>query len=74
MRIKCDEIAECLHVEDREHVLLQPCAVGEHALLVKAWTEVASLAGIGQQVVMAAMIAADAREPLIKRRLDRSEP
>jgi F0F1-type ATP synthase membrane subunit c/vacuolar-type H+-ATPase subunit K len=33
---------------------------------VTAWIEVASLAGIGQQVVMAAMIAVDAREPLMQ--------
>ena len=31
----------------REHVILQPLAVGEHALLVTAQTEVASLAGSG---------------------------
>jgi hypothetical protein len=118
MRIKGDEVAECLHVEDegglamwlqgveagldescgqpaklteitatiakersgqlqqgeqilavwhrREHVVLQPLAVGEHALLVTARTEVASLAGIGQQVVMAALIAEDSREPLMQ--------
>jgi hypothetical protein len=48
----------------REHVILQPLAVGEHALLMTARTEVASLAGIGQKVVKAALIAVDAREPL----------
>ena len=50
----------------REQVVLQPLAVGEHALLVTARTEVASLAGIGQQVVMAALIAEDSREPLMQ--------
>lgn len=44
----------------------QPLALGEHALLVTARTEVASLAGIGQQVVMAALIAEDSREPLMQ--------
>jgi len=37
----------------------------EHALLMTARTEVASLAAIGQKVVMAALIAVDAREPLM---------
>ena len=50
----------------REHVILQPLAVGEYALLMTARTEVASLAGIGQQVVMATLIAVDARERLMQ--------
>jgi hypothetical protein len=32
----------------REQVVLQPLALGEHALLMTARTEVASFAGIGQ--------------------------
>lgn len=49
-----------------EHMIFQPLTVGEHALLMRAGAEVASLAGIGQQVVMAALIAGDAREPLMQ--------
>ena len=50
----------------REHVILQPLAVGEHALLVIARTEVASLARIRQQVVMATLIAENARESFMQ--------
>ena len=50
----------------REQVILQPLAIGEHAFLMAARTEVASFAGPGQQVFMAALIAVDAREPLMQ--------
>ena len=39
----------------REHMIFQPLAVGEHALLMTARAEVTGLAGVGEQIVAAAL-------------------
>lgn len=63
-------------LRQREHVLamrhgdeqrlLEPLAVGEHPFLMTARAEVAGLARVGQQVIVAALIAVDAGEALVK--------
>lgn len=50
-----------------EHVFLDPFAVGQHALLVAARTEVAGLAGEDQEIIMAAAVAVDPGETLMQR-------
>lgn len=49
-----------------QHAQLDPLAVGEHALLVAARAEIARLAGEGEQQVVAAAAAADAREAAVQ--------
>ncbi len=49
-----------------EQVTFQPLAIGEHALLMAARAKIAGLAGIGKQVVMTALIAINARNPLMQ--------
>jgi len=50
----------------REQRLLGPLAVGEHALLMTARTEVAGLAGVGQQIVVPALVTIDASEAMME--------
>ena len=49
-----------------EQVTFQPLAVGGHTILMAARAEVAGLAGVGEQVVAAALIAIDVCEPLMQ--------
>ena len=49
-----------------EDVLFHPVAVGQHAFLVTARTEVAGLAGESQQIIVAAAVAIDAGEALMQ--------
>lgn len=49
-----------------EHMIFQPLAVAEHALLMTARAEATGLAGGGGQLVAAALIAIDACEPLMQ--------
>jgi len=50
----------------RKHVLLDPFAVEEHALLVAARAEVARLTGEGEQIIVPAGIAVDACEAVVR--------
>ena len=50
----------------REQRLLEPLAVGEHALLMTARKEVAGLAGVGQQIVVPALVTIDASEAMME--------
>ena len=50
----------------REHVLLDPLAVRQHALLVAARAEVPGLARVGEQELVPAGVAVDARKPLVR--------
>ena len=49
-----------------EQILFQPFAVSQHALLMAARAEVTSLAGIGQQVIVAALITVYAGETSVQ--------
>lgn len=49
-----------------EDVLFDSLAVQEHPLLVTARAEVARLAGVGEQVVVPAGVAVDARKPVLR--------
>ena len=65
-----DELGQCKHVLTMryrgEQVPFQPLTVGEHALLMTARAEVAGFAGVGQQVIVAAPIAVDARKAMMQ--------
>jgi hypothetical protein len=60
------QLRQCEHVLAMryrgEQVPLQPLTVGEHPLLMAARAEVTGPAGVGQQVIVAAPIAVDARK------------
>jgi hypothetical protein len=49
-----------------QHATLDPLDVGEHALLMAARTEVARLAGEGEQQIVTAPAAAEAREAAVQ--------
>ena len=55
-----------LAVGHGEDVLFHLLAVGQHAFLVTARTEVAGLAGESQQIIVAAAVAIDAGEALMQ--------
>jgi hypothetical protein len=65
-----DELGQRKHVLTMryrgEQVPFQPLTVGERALLMTARAEVAGLAGVGQQIIVAAPIAVDARKATVE--------
>ena len=51
---------------ERENVLIDPLAIQEHALMVATGSEIARLAGEGEQIVVHAGVAVDAREAVVR--------
>ena len=49
-----------------QDVLLDPLTIDQHSFLVAARTEVAGLAGEGQQVIVAAVVAVNPRKALVQ--------